>query len=464
MRRTVSLSAAIAGVFAIALASSWSSVASSAHAAPASGVVLNGPSGYSQQTDAWVSTLGVKWVRVFVSWAAAEPDRGDLSPAQMGGIEAGLRTLPAHTKVLVDVLDTPQWESGSSNPLDPPSNPADYANFMGKLAKRMGNRVSAYEVWNEEDASAFWATGANPQQYAALMRATYPVVKRANKDATVVLGGLTGNDWEFLQQLYRYGIKGYFDAVGVHTDTACNIKSPYEYEWSAPHSRLISRWSFLGYRSVYAVERAHGDNKPIWMTELGWSTYPGECNIGAWAGQKAGGVNTVTQATYLRQAYHCLAQNPYVKVAIWFGLQDLAEENETRADFGLIDTALQPTSAFSALSVYSHQGDTLHEPCGDFHGPSITIARPTQGEHVHGDMTVAVAASDPFGVTRITLETDNHDHVRTFTSHLGLPTFKVRWWWWDAKRLPAGRHVFWVLAVDDRGNTSRRSIVIWRTG
>ncbi len=436
---------------------------SSAQAAPAAGVVLNGPAGISPQTNSSLSALGVPWVREFVSWATLEPARGHISSPQVAGLAATIGTLPSGTKVILDVLDTPQWESGSANPLVPPANPADYAAFVGKLARSLGNRVAAYEIWNEEDSSAFWATGPNPSQYAALLRVSYRAIKRANRHATVVLGGLTGNDWEFLAQLYRHGAKGYFDAVGVHTDTACDVESPYEYEWSAPHSGHISRWSFLGYRTVYAVERAHHDDKPIWMTELGWSTYPGECNTGAWSGQKPGGVSQEAQATYLRQAYHCLAQNQYVKVAIWFGLQDLAEENATTADFGLLGTDLQQTPAFSALSAYAHQGDTLHEPCGDFHGPSITISDPVGGQHLTGNTTVALGASDPFGVERITLELDHHQHLRTFTAHPALAKFSVRWFWYDAAKLSPGRHVFEVLAIDERGNESRRSMVIWRT-
>ena len=134
----------------------------------------------------------------------------------------------------------------------------------------------------------------------------------------MLVGGLTGNDYEFLEQLYKAGAKGSFDAVAVHTDDACNIESPYEYEYTGRFTGRISRWSFLGYRTVHAVMLANHDPKPIWMTELGWSTYPGLCGTGMWAGQKAGGVSPEAQATFLRQAYHCLAQDSYVQVGIWY--------------------------------------------------------------------------------------------------------------------------------------------------
>ena len=44
----------------------------------------------------------------------------------------------------------------------PPSDPSDYARFAGALAKRFAGRVAAWEIWNEEDASLWWASGPDP--------------------------------------------------------------------------------------------------------------------------------------------------------------------------------------------------------------------------------------------------------------------------------------------------------------
>ncbi len=451
---------AMAGAGTLAFSCACAILPSTAGAV-ASGVVVNGPEGLAPQVDGYVSSLGVPWVRTFVSWASYEPTRGALSAPLVAQLEQGIAGLPAGTHIILDVLYSPQWASGSTNPATPPRNPADYAAFVRKLAKRLGGRIAAYEIWNEEDAQGFWSTGPSAAAYTALLRPAYKAIKSVAKGATVLVGGLTGNDWEFLEQLYKAGAKGSFDAVAVHTDDSCNIESPYEYEYTGRFTGRISRWSFLGYRTVHAVMLANHDPKPIWMTELGWSTYPGTCNSGMWAGQKAGGVSPELQATFLRQAYHCLSQNSYVQVGIWFGLQDPAG---SPGDFGLLDQALDPKPAFGALNAFAQTGDTLTEPCGDFHGPSISVAHPTKGAHLHGAFTVVLSASDPFGVERITLETGRHHHVRTFTTHPAKPTFKVHWWWWDAGKLSPGRHVFKVLAVDERGNLSVRSFVIWKAG
>lgn len=452
---------AVALAVALSAASLVCALAPAGAGAIAPGVVVNGPEGLAPQLDGYAGSLGVPWVRTFVSWASLEPARGALSAPLVEQLEIGIASLPPGTKVLLDVVNSPQWASGSSNPATPPRSASDYAAFVGKLAKRLHGRAAAWEIWNEEDDSLWWSTGPNPARYTAMLRGAYKAIKHADRSATVLVGGLTGNDYEFLEQLYKDGARGHFDAVAVHTDDACDVESPYEYEYTGRFTGRISRWSFLGYRTVHAVMLAHHDPKPIWMTELGWSTYPGPCDAGMWAGKKAGGVTPEEQAAFLRQAYHCLSHDSYVQVGIWYGLQDLVPETGSRSDFGLLNGALAPKPAFSALNGFAREGDTLKEACGDFGGPSISVARPLRGAHLHGPLSVVLSATDRFGVERITLETDRHHHVRTFTTRPAKATFNVHWWWWNEGRLRPGRHVLKVLAVDERGNLSVRRVTIW---
>jgi polysaccharide biosynthesis protein PslG len=431
--------------------------------AASSGVVINGPTGLTQQTDGQLAGLGVGWVRAFAAWNIFEPNHGHLNEPEMATLETGIAGLPAGTKVIVDVVDAPQWETGSSNPTTPPRNPGDYAAFIGTIARRLAGRVAAYEIWNEEDASLWWATGPDPAAYAALLRGAYAAVKAADPNAEVVLGGLTGNDYEYLAQLYDHGAKGSFDAVAVHTDSICDVISPYEYLRNDPRGAYpgqINRWAFLGYRTVHEVMLAHGDSSPIWMTELGWSTYSGVCNAGAWAGKKEGGVSPQQQATFLLQAYHCLAQDPYVQVGIWFGLQDTEPFDSPRRQYGLLDSSLAPKPAYGALSEYAHSGDRLTEPCGNFNGPTITLVHPKRNAHYTGTLPITVRASDPFGVHQISLYDDGRI-IRNFTAHPAVPTLTGRMVWWGAWKIRPGRHVLTVKAEDEKGNATTASFVIY---
>src|SRR5262249_41469482 len=233
----------------------------------------------------------------------------------------------------------------SSDPHAPPASPNDYAAFVGALALAWGTRVSAFEIWNEENLPAWWSGGPNPAAYAQLLKATYPVLKAADPSVAVVLGGLAGNDYAFLEGVYQAGGRGSFDAVGVHTDTACNVLSPYEF-LRGVDNRMIPD-SFLAYREVHAAMLANGDDKSIWMTELSWRTTNAICSEGAFAGRKHEGVTPQVQAKYLRQAYHCLARDTYLQVALWFPLQD-----EGALLSGLVGARGSRKPSFGAMRAY----------------------------------------------------------------------------------------------------------------
>ncbi|HEV7938995.1 MAG TPA: Ig-like domain-containing protein [Solirubrobacteraceae bacterium] len=425
------------------------------------GVVINGPEGLSMQSVHQVAGLGVGWVRVFAAWNVFEPNRGHLNEPEIVDLEEGLAALPKGTKVIVDVVNTPQWETGSSNPEMPPSDPADYARFAGALAKRFAGRVAAWEIWNEEDASLWWASGPDPAAYTALLKAAYPAIKSAEPKATVVLGGLTGNDYEFLSQLYADGAKGFFNAVAVHTDTICDVESPYEILRNGQTDPRINRWSFLGYRTVHEVMLAHGDDSPIWMTELGWSTDTEVCNSGAWAGQKPAGVSPQQQATFLLQAYHCLAQDPYVQVGIWYGLQDTEPFGSPRGSYGLLDPSLQPKPAYAALAEYDHYGDRLTEQCGAQQGPTVKLMSPKTGVRYTNTLPISVTASDSAKVYQISLYHEGHI-IRSFYVHGGMTTLSGHMIWYGARLLKPGKHTLTAKAFDERNNTSTTTITIIR--
>lgn len=441
-RAAVSLALALLVVVACARA------APSAAAEP--GVNIASP---TPASVAAVRALGVHWVRMFVLWRDMEPTPGGVSAATLASWERGLAALPAGTKVILDVVGSPQWETGSADEHMPPSDPQDYANFIASLARRFAPWVSAYEVWNEEDAPGWWAGAPDPAAYVSLLKAAYPAIKAADPGATVLVGGLTGNDYSFLEGLYANGAKGYFDAVAVHTDTACNIASPYEFLREG--DMRIMPDSFLAYREVHDVMVANGDDKPIWMTEMSWRTTGAECGEGMWAGDKLEGVTDQQQATFLTEAYHCLALAPYVKVGLWFPLQDSGIVTS-----GLLTEGGARKPSFAAMRAYARNGDTLKEQCGNFTGPAISIASPANGMAYSGPLPIHVSARSGHGVFRIRLEIDGK-LIRNYDGDSFPDFLSGALDWQGAKHIPYGRHTLTFLAYDRQMNISRRSITIF---
>lgn len=404
----------------------------------------------SPASVAEASALGAKWVRVFVVWNDIEPGRGVHAQNWLAEYERLLSSLPKGGKAIFDVVDTPSWESGSTASNTPPSSDADYAAFLHFLAQHFAGKVAAYEIWNEEDSSGWWAGAPDPVAYTHLLEAAYPAVKSADPAADVVLGGLTGNDYAFLQGVYEAGGKGYFDAVGVHTDTACNVVSPESF-LRDPDGRLFQD-SFLAYREVHATELANGDDKPIWMTELSWRTTQATCSEGVWAGQKPEGVSEEEQATYLTQAYHCLAEDSYVQVALWFPLED-----EGHLTSGLLRGNGSHKPSWAAMKSYLEHGDQMTGTCGDFAGPKITTDAPLDGQRYTGRLKIRVLASDPVGIRRVRLFYDGHlirNFVPYFYTHIYPASTVAEMHWFGAMKISTGHHVLTVVAIDKLGNTS----------
>jgi hypothetical protein len=425
---------------------------------------------------------GVKLARASMSMGVVEPTQGQYSSGWLADYNTWISQLKSvGVKPVIDVVGAAPWATGSQDPFQVPSDPgaysafvSDYASFLSTVASRYAGRVAAWEIWNEEDEAAFWTGGGNAAQYTQLLKAAYSAVKAADPSATVVMGGLTGNDYNFLSQVYADGGAGSFDAVGVHTDTACDVVSPYDI--LRDPNGLIDPDSFLGYREVHAVMAAHGDaNKPIWMTELGWSTTSALCDTGVFEGQKQGGVPPAVQATYLSQALHCLTQDSsIVPVGIVYDLEDQGGGAASRANFGLETTEGTPKPAFGALTDFNHLGDQITGSCGNTAGPAITIAAPKPSGAYQKELAISVSATitdaartasqDPtLGVERITLYYDGKHKIRNFTNSAHPTTLTGQMLWDGAKKLSAAKHTLTVVATDSAGNATSTTVTVMHT-
>lgn len=421
------------------------------------GVVLGG----SQFDDARaldaVHRSGVGWIRVYAYRNELEPRPGVLNARLADAYAQSVRRhLWEGVRTEIVLVGTPSWESGSSDPLAAP-DPAGFARFAQQFARAVPD-VAAWEVWQEADAAKWWPSGPSAAAYAALLQATHPAL-HAVSDAPVILGGLTGNDYPFLEQLYAAGAKGSFDAVSVHTDTACGIASPNDYD-RAPDGR-VSQYAFLGYQEVLRSMAAAGDgDKKLWLTEMGWSSSTAPCDQGVWVGQKAGGVSEDTQALYLRQAWHCVAADPRIAGVFWFNLIDLGAEDAPDHRFGLLRHDGSEKPAFAALADIAAGNDRLTGPCGDFSGPAIQVLklgdRGTSGRYARF-LRVKVAAADPQSVARITLFL-NGRKVGVFGTRgpimVGERTLP------QAAALRPGRNTLTIQARDANGNDTTKDVAI----
>ena len=289
-----------------------------------------------------ISDLGAAWVRVEFRWNEAEPSsKGSYDQSIIARYDQAIDTARASgAKVLVFVNGAPRWASGSRVPMTRPQSPSDYADFLRFVATRYKGKVSAWEVWNEENTQRFWSTGPSAASYVPLLKAAYPAVKAVDPDALVVFGGVSQNDYPFIEAAYAAGAKGYFDVMAVHPYPGAN---PPESTWYS--NGRVAPNAFTGYREVRSSMLAQGDDKPIWLTEFGWSTTTTE----TW------GVTQAQQADYLTRAYRVLESDPYVAAAYWYNLRNNFWDNDAdtwETQLGLMRTDFTHKLSYDAFKTY----------------------------------------------------------------------------------------------------------------
>jgi polysaccharide biosynthesis protein PslG len=226
----------------------------------------------NRQLDLMVAT-GVRSARIMLPWAGLEPDQGRW---EWGKADQIIDAANARGIAVVGQFgSTPGWATGGGPAImAPPASAEEFGAFAGTVATHFAGRIAAYEVWNEQNAVNFWASGPQgpqPGRFVDLLKAAYPRIKAADPSLTVIAGGLaptrnffaiTMSPVTYVERMYAAGAKGFFDALAYH---------PYLY------SPANVRFSKSGARELYDGIRQqmidNGDGgKQIWATEYGDAT------------------------------------------------------------------------------------------------------------------------------------------------------------------------------------------------
>jgi hypothetical protein len=237
-------------------------------------------------------------------------------------------------EVLITIWGTPPWANGNQKPQVLPSRVADFQSFARALASRYSGRnpglpfVGFYGIWNESNLATFLvpqfdAKGriVSPRNYARIAAAGYAGIKAGNPKALVAIGETSSNGRDrkvpgqtdtvrpgtFMQLLAKANPRLRFDAWAQH---------PYPFPVNqAPTQR--AKYPNVTFSTLPQFERdldrSFGrKNIPVWITEYGNETKPGEPK----------GVTEAQQAAYVPQAIALAKKDPRIPMFIWFVLQD----------------------------------------------------------------------------------------------------------------------------------------------
>ena len=318
-----------------------------------------------------ISAAGFYWIRQTFPWAKIEPERGRFDWAAWDRIVNA--TLVCVDRVdggrcgpnLIAVLDTaPAWAQSQLRPsasdLQPPGDPADFAHFAGEFARRYGEWIHVYQIWDEPNLGDRWNGEVNPVAYAEMLHHAREAILANDPDAVIVLAGLAPtaensrvnmSDWLYLQRLYKVGAGKYFDIASG---------KPYGFS-TGPDDRRVDP-DVLNFSHVILMreemERNGDAGKPLWASHLGWNSLPA-----GWKGGPSvwGQVTQDQQARYTLEAMRRVEHEwPWMGVAILENWQPNAPADDPRWGFAIADRSQVFKVGCEALDACSATGVGYH--------------------------------------------------------------------------------------------------------
>ena len=315
------------------------------------------------------SADGASIIHTTANWAALAPTRpadasdGDDPAYKLADLdELVQRASSFGLRVMINVTGTPGWANGNKKPNVMPTKVGDLQAFARMLATRYNGLhgkgyVGLWSVWNEPNLQQFLSPQyvgtkiVSATNYAKLYKAAYAGIKAGNKGAQVAIGetsaqgrdkpstgsSQTVSPGNFAKLLSKVkGLK--FDAWAHHPYPTAPGAKPTE-KVRYPNVTLSTMPKFEKDLHTWFKRTV-----PIWITEYGHETKPGEKK----------GVSLSTQAAYAKQALGIARKDPNVQMFIWFTFRD-SSGNPWQS--GLLQPSGGAKPSYSAFGSVARQTD-----------------------------------------------------------------------------------------------------------
>jgi len=225
-------------------------------------------------------------------------------------------------------------------------NPAAFEKFAFEIASKYRGKIRYWEASNEPDMPVIG------KQYVIMLKAFYKGIKKADPNNQVVLAGMAGDEAANFELVYKLGGKNYFDIVNSHSYTRPN--SPEEGEY------------IQKIKNLYRVMKKYGDDKPCWVTEVGWNGIEGSMLDYVKAKSENHRVYSCSEedeARYLARVYMFSASMPWIERVYFFHLAVDPPYSNLRLD-----------SADEYINLYQYYGNGQIAPKTGYYSLKTVIA------------------------------------------------------------------------------------------
>jgi len=255
---------------------------------------------------AMAQAAGVKWSREEFSWNRIETQAGKYDFRYYDKV---VETAGKHGISVYGLLaywsrwTKPYTEQGVD----------DFCKWARAVVRRYKDKIKHWEIYNEPNIF-FWS---GPRElYPTLVKKCYAAIKEEDPEAQVLAISTAGIDRRFIQ-------------------LCLDADSPFDILTIHPYRSLLSERAFM--EELVSTAKLV-NNRPIWITEMGWST-------------QIGSTDERTQAQLLARSYLSAVASGACQNVSWYNFRcDGNDPFYNEHNFGVLRTDLSPKPGYRSLT------------------------------------------------------------------------------------------------------------------
>jgi|LSQX01.1.fsa_nt_gb CDP-paratose 2-epimerase len=206
-----------------------------------------------EQVLADLRTLGITRLRTGISWADwHRPDGREWLDWLIPRLTSEVELLPCLTF-------TPPSLGISPRTASPPRDPHSFGEWVGQILEIYGQHLEMVELWNEPNNFSDWDWTLDPDWLIFDEMIRFAAWVAHEHGAKTALAGTSPPDANWLRMMAEREMLASIDVVGIH-----GFPGTWEFRWEG--------WeTYVGQVREVLDEFAPG--RPIWITEVGFSTW-----------------------------------------------------------------------------------------------------------------------------------------------------------------------------------------------
>ncbi|MBP3360610.1 MAG: hypothetical protein J6N52_07140 [Clostridia bacterium] len=280
-----------------------------------------------------LQAMGAGWHRTEVQWARIESELLKYTFPRESGMPFQMKEYGVNSLQILDYGNTLYKDShGEENTIPTTDEYIEgYIRYCLKTLEYYKGMIEYVEIWNEPDNYKFNVEWVPPSAYAELVKRVAPAIKAEYPDIKIV-GPVTCDtkvEW----------VKGFFDAGGYDY---IDCVSFHPYQWNGRLEMDVLRGKMNEIRNLMSQ---YGEMKPVWITEIGWSSTIG--------GERKYSMSRTDRPGVSLQTYTILIGEGLADKVFWYNFQDSGVNiSNGEANMGMVTNPTGGVTPWAADNLY----------------------------------------------------------------------------------------------------------------